>query len=202
MPAACRIRRRGEAVRAAVLEATKAEITEAGLGRISVDRIAARAGTGKAAVYRRWPNVQALVLDVVVAEMHKLMPTGRPSTGRLRDDLVREYAGFAAALDGPTGTVLVEFISEGIRDPGLLSDLQATTGKARRDEILRLVQEAVDRGEIPAQDIDPYVVEVAPALVVSQLVTTGSAPSRADVGRIVDSVVLPLLRYSAVLQPA
>jgi AcrR family transcriptional regulator len=55
----------GEAVFAAAL----AEIAEFGVRGSSMDRIAHRAGTGKAALYRRWPNVRALALDVFISTL-------------------------------------------------------------------------------------------------------------------------------------
>ena len=62
----CAIRRRGEVLREAVVDAALVEIAERGVRGASMDRIAKRAGTGKAALYRRWPNVRALALDVFI----------------------------------------------------------------------------------------------------------------------------------------
>ncbi len=70
----CVIRRRGEVLREAVFEAALAEIAERGVRGASMDRIAKRAGTGKAALYRRWPNVRALALDVFVTTLAESLP--------------------------------------------------------------------------------------------------------------------------------
>ena len=50
-------RRRGDALREAVFDAALAEVAEHGLRGSSMTRIAQRAGTGKAALYRRWPKI-------------------------------------------------------------------------------------------------------------------------------------------------
>ena len=74
----CVIRRRGEVLREAVFEAALAEIAERGVRGASMDRIAKRAGTGKAALYRRWPNVRALALDVFITTLDGVAAARRP----------------------------------------------------------------------------------------------------------------------------
>ena len=44
-----------------IVEATLAEVTEKGFGAASIESIASRAGVGKATIYRRWPNREALL---------------------------------------------------------------------------------------------------------------------------------------------
>ena len=46
---------------AAILDATLELIDETGLTGLSVESVAARAGVGKATIYRRWPSKEALV---------------------------------------------------------------------------------------------------------------------------------------------
>ncbi|NDA59993.1 MAG: TetR/AcrR family transcriptional regulator, partial [Actinobacteria bacterium] len=53
-PATTSSRRTGDELIQAVHAAALAEISENGLRGASMDRIAKRAGTGKAALYRRW----------------------------------------------------------------------------------------------------------------------------------------------------
>ena len=58
-----RSRRRGEALERALYEATLAELSDVGYGGLTMEGIAARAHTGKAALYRRWGSKQELVHD-------------------------------------------------------------------------------------------------------------------------------------------
>src|ERR671937_754114 len=53
---ALRTRRRGAALEAAILDATWTELAAVGYERLSMEGVAARAGTSKAVLYRRWPN--------------------------------------------------------------------------------------------------------------------------------------------------
>ncbi|MFE7426998.1 TetR/AcrR family transcriptional regulator [Streptomyces sp. NPDC057545] len=62
----------------AVRTAALALMAEAGYGGLAIEAIARRAGTNKAAVYRRWPNLPALVLDALGAQLGDLRP---PDTG-------------------------------------------------------------------------------------------------------------------------
>src|SRR5271156_3535431 len=82
-----RQRRRGEELKAALLEAAWAELVEAGFARLTMESVAARAKTGVAVLYRRWPNKDDLVL-AAIASHGSLNPVDIPDTGSLRGDLV------------------------------------------------------------------------------------------------------------------
>ena len=193
----CPVRRRGEVLREAVFAAALAEIAETGVRGASMDRIARRAGTGKAALYRRWPNVRALALDVFISTLEAALPPALPDTGSLRDDMVESLTRFTAELDRGLGIVLRELISEAAHDPSLSAEFQTRFGQPKQVELIGALQRAMARGEIPAQTIDPYVLQLPAALVVHQLVLAGTVPSHAEIEHIVDSLVLPLLRQPA-----
>ena len=93
-PVATSSRRTGDELIQAVHAAALAEISENSLRGASMDRIAKRAGTGKATLYRRWPNVRALGLDVFLATIAEAVPQAFPNTGSLREDLVDSMKSF------------------------------------------------------------------------------------------------------------
>jgi AcrR family transcriptional regulator len=165
-----------------------------GLRRVSMESIASRAGTGKAALYRRWPNVRALVIEALGNTMDEIDPPLPDSTGSLRTDLLLIFGRIASALDSPSGRVVLELVSEASRDPDMMAELQARYGSRRQLEAVRLIEQAMLRGEIPRQDLDPFVLMAAPALIFHQLILTGTSASEEQVAHIVDHVVLPLLR--------
>lgn len=193
----CVVRRRGEVLREAVLDAALAEIAERGMRGATMDSIAKRAGTGKSALYRRWPNVRALALDVFVSTLVDALPDAYPDTGSVREDLVISLTAFVAALDGDLGIVLRELISEAAHDPTLVDAFQTRFGLPKQAELVGCLQRAMARGEIPTQPVDPYVLELPAALTVHQLLLTGTAPGPEQLEHIVDAVVLPLLRVPA-----
>lgn len=190
----CRLRRRGEVLRDAVFAAAMAEISDVGLRRVSMESIAARAGTGKAALYRRWPNVRALVVEALAATMDELDPPAQATTGSLREDLVGLFGRLADSLASPSGQVLLELISEATRDSDIMSELQSRYGVRRQLEAVQLIEQAMLRGDIPRQALDPYVLQAAPALIVNQRIVTGIPTTREQVEHIVDAIIMPLLR--------
>lgn len=202
MPKACPLptpsgRRRGEVLREAVFEAALAEIAEHGVRGASMDRIAKRAGTGKAALYRRWPNVRALALDVFVSTLEQSLPDAETDTGSLRTDMLASLTTMATELKGNLGIVLRELISEAAHDPDLGAEFQNRLGLRKESEVVAMIQRAMARGEIPVRPIDPYVLQVPAAMVVHQLVLTGQPPSADELEHIIDAIVLPLLQLPA-----
>src|ERR1700685_2595212 len=78
-------RPRSEAADRAILRAATELLAERGLAGMSMEEVAARAGVGKATVYRRWRSRGALALDAFMSEFRSQLPL--PRTGSLRDDL-------------------------------------------------------------------------------------------------------------------
>ena len=74
-----RQRRRGEELEAALLEAAWQELVEAGFARLTMESVAARAKTGVAVLYRRWPNKDDLVL-AAIQPLRQDPPGGRSPT--------------------------------------------------------------------------------------------------------------------------
>jgi len=155
------------------------------------------AGTGKAALYRRWPNVRALAMDVFISTLEDTMPAFSPDSGSLREDLLSSLTTLSKQLDSDLGIVLRELVSEAAHDPQVSEEFQTRFGIAKQVEAMSVLQHAVDRGEIPQQVIDPYVVDLPAALVLHQVIMTGSAPTTTQVEHIVDAIMLPLLRNPA-----
>ena len=75
-------RRRGEELERAILRAAAEELRESGYAGMTMDRVAARAGTNKNAIYRRWPHRAALGIAAYRRLSDDVMP--KPDTGTLR----------------------------------------------------------------------------------------------------------------------
>src|SRR5262245_21529159 len=75
-------RRRGKALEAAIFEVVLKELARAGYVNFSIERVAARAGTSKPVIYRRWPTRARLVYAALRANQPVLSseaPTPEPS---------------------------------------------------------------------------------------------------------------------------
>src|ERR1700743_3076914 len=89
-----RQRGRGGELGAALLEAAWEELVTAGFARLTMESVAARARTGVAVLYRRWPHKDDLVLDAI-NHYGRTHPMEIPDTGSLRDDMIVLLGGFS-----------------------------------------------------------------------------------------------------------
>ena len=188
-------RRTGDELIQAVHAAALAEISENGLRGASMDRIAKRAGTGKAALYRRWPNVRALGLDVFLVTIAEAVPQAFPNTGCLREDLVDSMKSFTSSFRGPMALVLRELISESAHDSALIEEFNRRLGEPMESELVNVLQRAMARGEIPTKPIDPLIFELPDALISHRLLMRGEIIDDITCEHLVDNVILPLLEF-------
>src|ERR1700679_3413043 len=72
---------RDDALRASALDL----LATIGYDRLTIDKIAAHAGAGKATIYRRWSGKAELIVDALMCQKGAL--PAAPDTGSLRGDL-------------------------------------------------------------------------------------------------------------------
>src|ERR1700689_5196433 len=102
----------------AILTAAVELLADRGLAAMSIEEVAARAGVGKATIYRRWPSKGLLALDAFVASFLAAQPP--PDTGTLRGDLIAAlHAWVRAVTQTPMGPMLTSLIAEAQHDPEL-----------------------------------------------------------------------------------
>src|SRR5579862_8854730 len=78
-------RKRSEQSRLAILTAAYDLVGEIGYARLTVEGIAARAGTGKQTIYRWWPSKADVVLDALATKADLNIPI--PDEGSYAADL-------------------------------------------------------------------------------------------------------------------
>ncbi|MFB6891585.1 TetR/AcrR family transcriptional regulator [Kitasatospora sp. NPDC056327] len=137
---------RAARVREAVLTAALDLLAEEGLARLTVARVAARAGVNETTVYRRWGSREKLVLDAMLAGSDEGIPV--PDTGAVRTDLADFARSLARYLATPTGRAVARAAALGSEDPGLADAWQAFW-HSRLDQAGTIVTRAVERGELP-----------------------------------------------------
>ena len=187
-----RPRRRGDVLNSAIFEATLDELAEVGYAKLTMERVAARAGASKASVYRRWPSRMELALDAV----HHLAPdpTDAPDTGSLRGDALAFMRSAAALLAGPAGEALRGLLGDALADPSRTLELRRHSRGTGRRIMQELTRRAVERGEINADAITPRRLDVAQAMLREQFLFHGPPIPDAVIVEIVDETVLPLFR--------
>jgi len=136
----------------AIVAAFYDELAEDGHERLTMDRVAARAGVGKAALYRRWRSKEQMIAELV-ATLGGDEGTPAPDLGSLRDDL---HAWFADAIalgqDPLLRQVMAYAIAMARSSPELIEAMRGVPGPDR-DSARVILQRAIDRGEL-APDTD------------------------------------------------
>jgi len=149
-------RPRSEQADQAILRAAAEILTERGVAGMSIEEVAARAGVGKATVYRRWTSRGALALDAFLAEFRSQQPL--PDTGTLRGDLLAALRAWIRSVTRTSaGPTLAGLIAEAQRDPELAASWRERVIERLRSQHRIMLDRAVERGEIPA-DTDYEVV--------------------------------------------
>jgi AcrR family transcriptional regulator len=152
-------RPRSEAADRAILAAATDVLAERGLQGMSIEEVAARAGVGKATIYRRWPSRGALALDAFVAEFQGLQAV--PDTGTLRGDLLAALRAWVSAVTRtPMGRVLLGLIAEAQHDPRLAEAWRRQVMEPLRAQRIVMVERAIIRGEIPASTDADIVLDL------------------------------------------
>lgn len=186
-----RPRRRGEALYAAIFDATLAELGEVGYQRLAMERIAARARTSKASLYKRWPNRAELVLDALRHRRGEPRPT--PDTGSLREDVLTLLRWAATLLSGVFGEVVRGLMAEGLTGTTPIAKARVNIFDGRNLQMHEILTRAVERGEIPAGALQPHLIGLAPALVDHHFLFHGAPIPDEVLTGIVDDILLPLL---------
>ena len=126
---------------------------------MSIEEIAARAGVGKATIYRRWPSKGLLALDAFVASFAAQQPL--PDTGTLRGDLVAALRAWVRAVTvTPMGSVLAGLIGEAQNDPSLRAAWRDRVLEPLRRRHRIMLDRAVARGEIPSSVNQDVVLDL------------------------------------------
>ncbi|MFD7730522.1 TetR/AcrR family transcriptional regulator [Kitasatospora phosalacinea] len=149
-------RRRSEESRRAILTAAYELLDEAGYARLTVEGIAARAGTGKQTVYRWWPGKADVLLEALTAHARQHIPL--PDTGDHAADLHAFLAATFAAATPPTGDALRALMAEAQIDPAF--------GERFRDTLLNPRREALGTLLARAHAADALAPQLTPATAV------------------------------------
>ncbi len=121
---------------------------------MSIEEVAARAGVGKATIYRRWPSKWLLALDAFVVSFRAEQPL--PDTGSLRGDLLAALRAWVQAVTStPVGRLLAPLIGEAQHDPELHAAWRERVLEPLRAQHRIMLARATERGEIqPSVDFE------------------------------------------------
>lgn len=190
-------RKRGNELEDAIREAAFAELTEVGYAALSVEAVAARARTGKASIYRRWPTKADLVLDSLCA----VLPTPESCglTLQLGDDVSTADAlrlvarAIADVLNSPAGHAMRAVKCESTADPALARAVDERFQAPRRAAMMDLLRRGVARGEVRPDAVSELVADVVPAVLMHRVIMQRQRVTERDLEQIVEQVLIPLV---------
>lgn len=175
-------RPRSEEAHLAILDATLELLTEAGYSALTVEGVAARAGVGKATIYRRWPSKLPLVIEA----FRELPGLEEIDTGELAADLKEMLRSYLRVFHTtPLGQVFPSLAGERLHNPEL-SELFDPLVVARRQPLIRRLERAVARGELRSGVDVQLVADLLVGPISVRLFTTGTHTPPRLVGPIVD----------------
>ncbi|MGW7073761.1 TetR/AcrR family transcriptional regulator [Streptomyces sp. NPDC054866] len=188
------LRRRGPVLERAILEATLEQLSTVGWNGLTMEGVAAGAQTGKAAVYRRWPSKEDLVVDALQAGLPKLVSA--PDCGGVREDLLQLCRQMREAMFSRPGFALRSVLHEcdtvsAERFHGVIFD--GVIGPSV-ELIKEVVRRGVERGEVRAEATNSYVCDVIPAMMMYRSKVCGSEWGDEEFAELIDQVMVPLLR--------
>lgn len=137
----------------AVLDTTLHHLATHGYAALSLAAIAADAGTTRPAIYRRWPNKDALVVDAVAALAAVEPP---PRTGAPFTDLVTELEHFRHCICEAAALPLAGLMLTDSVEPAIRARYHELIVAPRRARIRAILDEAITQGELP-EDSDLLV---------------------------------------------
>lgn len=166
------------AVTEALTRALFVEWARAGYGALSLERVARRAGVGKAALYRRWPSKLAMVcdrleqLDIELAQV--------PDTGSFEGDVRALLESLRRLLrHGLVRRILPDLHAEMARSSALSGAIRGRLQVTRRERATLILQRAIERGEIGADTNIELANDALGALIYWRLIVTGARASDA-----------------------
>lgn len=148
---------------------------------MSLERVAARAGAGKAAIYRRFSSRQDFAAAAVSALGLKI--AGVEDHGRLEADILAFLTGLRVVLRHPLiRRILPDLHAEAARSVEMRR-LNTQVAEARRAQGNAILERAIARGEL-ADTIDrDLALDMLPAALYWRMVVIGVTPTRAQLSR-------------------
>jgi AcrR family transcriptional regulator len=139
-------RPRSERARAAILNSALKLLGEKGFPEFTIEAVAARAGVGKATVYRWWPNKAALIADAFANSTTQKLHF--PDTGSVYTDMNRQMRQVIKIFRSPRGRILSAILAAGQSDTALITAFRERFMRPRRQEAYATLRRGIQRGEL------------------------------------------------------
>jgi AcrR family transcriptional regulator len=155
------------AVHRAALELVSAE----GIGGLTVDRLAEASGVSRSTIYRRWPDLSALVVAAFDDVVHELARSEHPLPRDPGQALLAYLRDYARRLNDPTyATVLMVITEWAWRDPKFARKHSGSFDPSR-SQAMRILKAARAAGTLrPDVDVNEAVEDIVAPFVYRRLI--------------------------------
>ena len=165
-------RPRSETVDRAILDTARQLLINEGYANFRLEHVAARAGVAKATLYRRWHSKESLALGVLMELVAPHLPVAE--TGDTRQELIASIQNPINALTRtPFGPVVRALLSQISINPALGDPFRAAVVRARRQEVTRVIERGIARGDLRADSDVSIATELLVGPVYFRLVFGG-----------------------------
>jgi AcrR family transcriptional regulator len=172
----------------AIIDAVLAMLAEGvTIEAISVESVAARAGVGKATIYRRWPSKEELIIEALASLK---LPLPELVGESVRDDLVALARATGKGSTSAGTGVMTCVLSQLAHTPDLYEWYQRVI-EPRRECVREVLRRGIRSGELRADlDIEVTLGLLAAPIVMQRMVRWNPRLDVADLPeRIVDAVL-------------
>jgi AcrR family transcriptional regulator len=180
-------RPRSEDAERAIIDAALSLFAEAGPDGLCIEKVAARAGVGKATIYRRWAGKEDLLLDALAALR---VPLPEPAGKSVRSDLIALLEAMCDESADPRRARQFALLQgEGAKYPRVMARYTETVVEPRREVVRSVLRRGIVTGEL-REEID---IEAALYMLSgSILIRSRCGPERIEDGyarRVVDQLL-------------
>ena len=166
------------------------EWAEKGYAAISLERVASRAGAGKAAIYRRWPAKRNFALEAIATA--GVLRTDLSDHGSLAADLTAYLMMTRKVLRHRlVRRIVPDLVAERMRSGELAAILEKLSA-ARRGLGHQMIERAVARGEVSASIDRELAFDFIPAPLYWRVIVRGKRVGKTDIDKQVVALIAAL----------
>jgi AcrR family transcriptional regulator len=180
-------RPRSDDAHRAILHAFHELLIEVGFARLRLEHVAARAGTSKATIYRRWRSKEELAIELLreLAIPHIVVPDSGHTREELRAITLDVIERLTQSAFGP---VIRRLLCEIAGNATVGEAFRTSVVEPRRDEVRVVIERGIQRGELRASVDAEIVTELLVGSICFRLIFGGTLDERFS-DKVVDVVM-------------
>lgn len=174
----------------AIIGAALELFAESGAEGLCIEKVAAKAGVGKATIYRRWRGKEDLLLDAIAAMK---WPLPEPKGESVREDLAALLDAMSKESGDPRRTrQFALLLGEGAAYPRLLERYVETVVEPRRDVVRAVLRRGIATGELREETNVEAAVDMLTGAVLARPRAIRERADRGYARRVVDELLTGL----------